>query len=321
MVMASAANKKQYILSLVLLLLAAVGMFGVLPQLSNFDSSLEALSHAKANLVILAIAAGLLSCGFSALLYMIVSFQRLTFTNTLLVQLSGLFINRILPGGVGGLGLNFLYLRHQKHSASQATTVVALNNTIGFIGHFLLAVACLIIYVITGNELRFNAPTVSPAIGLIIGCIAIGLVVLWKLQQVQLRKLRTVFGKQFRVLVTNYAEHPLRMVAAIALSCCLTLSNVACLWLSCQAVGVSISFIAVFVVFTFGIAVSTATPTPGGLGGAEAALAAGLMSQHISSPLALAAALLYRLVSFWFGLVIGLIAFTVVQSRHLLKTS
>jgi uncharacterized protein (TIRG00374 family) len=66
-------------------------------------------------------------------------------------------------------------------------------------------------------------------------------------------------------------------------------------------------------VLTAGVAGGTLTPTPGGLLGVEAGLIAGFAAFGISTADALAAALLYRLLTYWLALVGGFIAFVYAQ--------
>ncbi|MFI5271393.1 MAG: flippase-like domain-containing protein, partial [Candidatus Saccharimonadales bacterium] len=73
-------------------------------------------------------------------------------------------------------------------------------------------------------------------------------------------------------------------------------------------------------IFTLGISTGTITPTPGGLGGFEAGLFAGFVAFHVPVAPALAIALLYRLISYWLALGIGLLAFIEVQRNHLFES-
>ena len=57
-------------------------------------------------------------------------------------------------------------------------------------------------------------------------------------------------------------------------------------------------------------------PTPGGLGGFEAALVAGLTALHIAAGPAVAAVLTFRLLTFWLPIVPGFIAFRWLQRRQ-----
>jgi uncharacterized protein (TIRG00374 family) len=101
----------------------------------------------------------------------------------------------------------------------------------------------------------------------------------------------------------------------------LTLFNVLCLEYSAAAVGIHLSFITYFIIFTIGAGARNITPTPGGLGGFEAGLVGGFIAYGINSDDALAAALLFRLVSFWLPLVLGLISFVFVQKWGWFRTT
>jgi uncharacterized protein (TIRG00374 family) len=62
---------------------------------------------------------------------------------------------------------------------------------------------------------------------------------------------------------------------------------------------------------------STATPTPGGLVGAEAGLFAGFVAYGVSAPMAGAAVLLYRFVTYWLPLLPGVLALFLARRRRL----
>jgi len=317
--MTTTITRKRIIVSLVILLLAAVGLYGLLPQMGDFKSSLTALQDSSPALVLAAVGCSLLATVWAALIYMLLSLKRLAFGATLAVQLAGLFINRVLPAGIGGLGLNFLYLRAHRHTGMQATTIVALNNLLGAAGHAVLAVVIVVVSSLAFKDLHnvdVSSQAVAAGVALVVLAMLAGAMYLRR-HAARARKWKHQLG----VLVGYYGRHPVRLVVALCISMLLTLSNVMALWLCCQALGISLSMLQVFVVFTLGVAVGTATPTPGGIGGAEAALTAGLIAQGVDVPLALAAALLYRFASFWIGLLVGAGATAAVFSRRLLRAS
>src|SRR3546814_11816875 len=103
------------------ILLSAVGLYGLLPRFGDFADSWQILREANLWFVTFAACASLLSVVCSAVIYTILAPRRLHVGNTLLVQLPGLLVNRVLPAGIGGLGLNYLYLRARRHTIAQAT--------------------------------------------------------------------------------------------------------------------------------------------------------------------------------------------------------
>lgn len=304
------ACRKYYIIGGTLVVLSAVGLYGLLPRFGDFADSLQILREANIWFVVLAALASLFSVVCSAIIYTILAPRRLYLGNTLLVQLSGLFVNRVLPAGIGGLGLNYLYLRARRHTVAQATAVVTLNNTVGFTGHILLTVGLVALLPAAFKNTSLPAYWL-PVTVVVLLVLCLGVVALWHLRPSVFRSLKSV--------ARYYAQRPQRLLLAVGVSLLLTLSNVLSLWLSCQALDVSIGFLAIFVAFTFGVVIGTATPTPGGLGGVEAGLVGALAIQSVPTPTALAVALLYRLVSYWFGLVVGAIAGLAVARRGLLR--
>jgi uncharacterized protein (TIRG00374 family) len=72
----------------------------------------------------------------------------------------------------------------------------------------------------------------------------------------------------------------------------------------------------IFLVFTIGMIVGTATPTPGGLVGAEAGLTGGLITYGVQADTALAAALLYRFLTYWLPLLPGFIIFVRIRKLY-----
>jgi uncharacterized protein (TIRG00374 family) len=114
----------------------------------------------------------------------------------------------------------------------------------------------------------------------------------------------------------SYKEKFWHLPAALLSSMALTLGNVLCLSACAMALGIHLPFAVIVLIFSFGIGAGTATPTPGGLGGFEAGLAAAFITYHVSSPAALAAALLYRLISYWLPLAFGAAAFVICQRRN-----
>lgn len=293
-----------------MVVLAAVGLYGILPRFGDFSDSVTTLKSANLTLVCVAALVALLAAACSAAVYKIISLRLLSYGNTLLVQLSGLLINRIIPAGIGGLSLNYLYLRAHKHTVAEAGTVIALNNSIGFMGHALLAVVLFALNPASFSSVHWSA---SWAVGiglatvLVIGALAI----LMRSRKPQLRS--------WRLVARFYARHPGKLGAGILVSALLTLAHVTSLWLCSQALDVHVGIFVLFVIFTFGVAAGTATPTPGGLGGIEAALVAGLITQHVPADTALAVVLLFRLVTYWFGLIVGGFATLAVSRRHLLR--
>jgi undecaprenyl-diphosphatase len=250
--------------------------------------------------------------------YCILAFRPLAYGRTLLIQLAGMFVNRLLPAGIGSISVNYLNLRQSRHNGAQAASVVAANNGLGIIGNSLLLVLLLI-------PLHDRLPPMQLGhigdLKLIVPVIIVVAAILWAVFYTRYRKqlLRNLesFGHQ----LLAYRHRRRRLFFGLLCSIGLTMSNVLSLWFCILAMHISLPFIAVLIVFSFGMVLGAATPTPGGLGGVEAGLVAGLVAYHVDSAPALAAVLVYRLISYWLPLIAGAIALFISQRHGYLSLS
>jgi len=64
--------------------------------------------------------------------------------------------------------------------------------------------------------------------------------------------------------------------------------------------------------------VGSAAPTPGGIGGVEAVLAAGLTAIGIPAHEAIPAVLLFRVATFWLPIPAGWVAYMLLRRRDIL---
>lgn len=87
------------------------------------------------------------------------------------------------------------------------------------------------------------------------------------------------------------------------------LADVGVLAASIASVGAHVPWRGLLLAYGIGIAAATFEATPGGLGVVEAALALALMSAGVPHPSALAAVLVYRLISFWMVTSVGWVVY------------
>ncbi|MGZ6004538.1 MAG: lysylphosphatidylglycerol synthase transmembrane domain-containing protein [Candidatus Saccharimonadales bacterium] len=295
---------------LFIVLILVLGVYVLVPQFGNFNQSWQKLSHPNSGWVISGIVFTALTYLAAAATYSFLAFKKLNYWRTVIFQYAAMFINRLLPGGIGALGANYVYLKKSGHSSTQAGTLVGVNNFLGFLGHFVLSIIVLLIYSgrtgMTHKHINWSAPLKYLAVFLVLAAI-----------------LAVIFGRKrfyetiadVRNQLLSYRHRPGNLLAALLSSMTLTVCNVLCLYACMMALGVHLSLFSVFLIFSFGVGAGTATPTPGGIGGYEAALAAGFVAYRIDSSTALAIAFLYRLISYWGALVVGAMAFGISQKR------
>lgn len=297
-----------------LLLLAAlvIAIYVLVPQLGDFRSSWRLLMHPKTGYTFAAVALTFLTFAAGSGTYHFLSFGRLKYFRTVAVQLAATFVNRLLPAGIGALGANYLYLRHERFSAGRAGSIVAANNLLGMIGHTLLVALILGTSNQTLTPKGWHGPKPELLVRLAILVIIVALTAAF-LGRRRLSRISADLRKQ----LYDYARQPWVLLLALITSLTLTLCNVLCLYCCTAALGLSLPFASILLVFTFGLGTGSVVPTPGGLGGFEAGLTAGLVAYGIDPAQALAAALFYRLVSYWLPLIAGAGAFVICQRRGL----
>lgn len=277
-----------------LLATLVVGTYVLVPQLGQFHASFTAIKHANTALLGLAFCSILTAALAAALSYDQLSFKRIPFHRIALIQYAGMFVNRLLPAGVGGLSLFIDFLYRQGHSLAKASTIAAINNGLGFAGHLtLLAIA--------GLATGFTAiPDITlKNIEWYILASGLTIVLLWLI--IRYAKQTGRIAAFIQSVVKTLKQFRTRKLALFrAYICCLlnTSLHIVALTLVIRAFGVELPLVASLVILTGGVAAATVTPTPGGVIGAEAALTAVLITYGVNSSTALAIALSYRFVSY-----------------------
>lgn len=90
-----------------------------------------------------------------------------------------------------------------------------------------------------------------------------------------------------------------------------------CLWMCLRAVtDEPVNGIQVLLAFCAGMAAGTVTIVPGGLGIIDSALILGLVAGGVDTPTAIAAVVLYRIISFGFIIGAGWITWFIMRHRH-----
>lgn len=296
-----------------LIMLIVLSAYIVLPQLSVFKHSLDVLAGANGWMVGLATAVFAFTFLWAALTYYFLALKPIKYHRTALVALANMFTSRLLPAGSGGIATFYLYFRHNRYSLSEAGVIVGVNNFIGMVAHVSLLVA---LYTFNPNSFsRLFAAPINNSI--IIGvCIALALAALTIYFIESWRRWINKFLQSLAHDLKFYKHHPLRLLGAYGSSLLLTITYVFTLWLCLASVGVTLNPLAILMIFTIGVLVGALTPTPGGLGGTEAGLLAGLVGYHVSPNSALAAVLIFRLITYWLSFAVGALTFVFLQRRQ-----
>ena len=109
------AELKQLLVIGVVVLLVYV----IAPQLGAFGQSLTVLGHMQPAWAAAAALLYLLTAPASGLLYKCLALRQLPYFRTVAVQYGSSFANRLLPAGLGALGVGYFYLRKQQFTEAR----------------------------------------------------------------------------------------------------------------------------------------------------------------------------------------------------------
>lgn len=288
----------------------------LVPPVTTLLSNTATLRQLHPNWLAAAFASAIAACFFAALVYMALCPKPLRLWPTVTAQLATGFTNRLLPGGLGGLGLNTFYLaKAARISKTEAATIAAANNFVGFIG-FSLSLAVLGI----GSSANFSHKT-SPAFywlaAAAIMVIILGVILLSNYSLGFKKKLRH-FTAEIKKTLRQLLKRPKRLLLALLASLMITACYVGAFWLAVNSAGGYITPLGAILVFAVGNAALAISPTPGGIGTTELAMTAALRANSVESSLALAIVLSFRLVAYWLPIIPGYLAFRYLAAKKLI---
>jgi uncharacterized membrane protein YbhN (UPF0104 family) len=250
--------------------------------------------------------------------------ERIGLVRAALAQVAGSFVKLVAPGGFGSVALNTRLLLRAGIAPGPAASSVGASQVIGFSLH--LAQLTYFLW-ITGFQ---PAPDDSGqhGSGLVtvittVGAVAAGLLLLTVLLVPRLRcwalaKLRPLTAGSLGRL-RELLRHPRRLAVGVLGQILISMTLVTVLYCCVRATGEKPPFADVAVALLLGNTIGNAIPTPGGIGGIEAATAALLASTaHLPPGPALAAVVLYRLITLVLPVLPGWACFTVLQRQKAL---
>jgi uncharacterized membrane protein YbhN (UPF0104 family) len=277
-------------------------MYLLVSQISSLRGSFSELKTSVRSYDLLVFLAVIVTFAFAALTYYFIAFKPLKYFRTIAVEAGINTLNRLLPAGLGGIGANYIYLTRCKHTKSQAGAVVAANTLIGIIANLLL-LAVLLFYFPARN---FKYSSFSPRL-VVIGCAVIAVVTLALFFVPVLRK---KIGHRLRLILKNighYKSLKLKLTYGLLCQIGLTLAFVLAFSFSLRAVHGYLPIGSMMLAYSFGIWLGAVIPAPGGVGSVEAGLVTGLLAFKVDLTQAVAAVIIFRLISFWLALILGVI--------------
>lgn len=236
---------------------------------------------------------------------------RLSFVRTYLTQLAVAFSGLVAPSAIGNIALNLRYLQRAGVNPAVAGGSVGLAQLAQFSSYFVLLLLSSVLAG-TGQRASFTPPSAA-----VIGMIVVVALLLAGLAVPAGRRL--IIGRFLPVVrrvvprVVAIFQDPRKVVTLFSGALLLDMSFVAALTCATRAFGATPSIPAVAVVYFAGAIIGSAVPTPGGLGGVEATLSAGLVAVGLDVSVAVSSVLLFRLCTYWLPIPFGWASLSYLQ--------
>jgi len=230
------------------------------------------------------------------------------------VQVAGSFVTLVTPAAVGGAALNVRYLQRKKVPAPVAAASVGVAQVVAFVLH----ISMLVVFAaIAGTTSKTSIQPPRWAYFVLAGLVVVALAVLALPAGRRLLRARVspTLGQVLPRLL-EVAQQPRKLAEGIGGTLLLSASYILCLAACVAAFGRSVPFASIAVVYLTGSAIGSVLPTPGGLGGVEAALTAGLTAAGLPGAVAVSSVLLFRLLTFWFPVPVGWVALSYLERKH-----
>ncbi len=297
-------------------LIVGAVLYIVLPRLDELDQSVAAIRNADPLWVCVALVVFFWGMPLMAMQLNAIALKPLRFWITYKVQMAALFVNKLVPSGLGLVLLNSYYLKKSKHNNTQVASVIGVSAATSATA-FMALVACALI-ASDKTSLRTIGSSSHPFIILGMAALFLGIVatVLWF--HAPWRKKLQNGWRQMRSQLYTYRHRKIDMMVAILGNGAATLTSVVALFACAAALDIHISLAQALVVYTLGNVIGNFIPTPGGIGGVDAGLYGGLVVVGLSQGQALSVVMLYRFITYWLAMIPGL-AFFVSLKNDVLK--
>lgn len=291
-------------------------MIAVVPRIGELKNGISALADANMRWILVAATGAILTYFAASFTYTVLARVPLSYFKTLAVQIAASFANRLIPSGVGGLSLNVDYLFKNGHKAAEAASVTAANSVAAFVSYVLLLVCALTVSKTSPTQLFAGKSVPVWIIIIVISLVVAVAAILWNRKKLRSKIKKLLLDAWVNIL--EYRHEPFRIILAVVGAALVTIFYVTALFASAHAIGLDVTPLQAFVAYTIGMLIGAAVPTPGGLGGVDAGLYAGLIAFNFDPGLAFTAVLIYRMMTFWLPILPGYISFWALQRKKII---
>jgi uncharacterized membrane protein YbhN (UPF0104 family) len=296
---APAARKRWYRAGAITVLAAAAAAFGVELSQANLAGVLARVQPWQA-----AAAAGWILLSLVAAAYNLTGFSavRVPLWRSLQAQLAISGLRVFTPSAVSTPVVATRFLIRSGSSASDALATAGAAQVVQFVATFAVVGGLAAVSGASGPGLPSPATVGAIALGLAV-TLAAALLAARHSERVR-RVLLETRGSAAR-LGRHARLHPAQALGGLLASAALTLTHVLAFAACVAAAGGHLPVLTLAAVYLGAATAGSLLPTPGGIGGVEAALIAGLTAAGIPMPVATAATVLSRLIAVWLPAIPG----------------
>lgn len=287
-------------------------------QRNILPEAFDLIKSAPPELVLIGLGLWWLTIPLSALNYLVLALpKKLKFWRTSAVHLSGAGPGKLVPGGVGGMGIGTLYLKKAGYKLDIAAAIATSNNFTGFLANTLLL--AILIPLNSDNATRVKDSVSYQKLGLVFIFIAFCITVFWGLLRVEgINKLFNLIKLQLLSFWKKLLKQPRRIATVLLSATIITIIHATILFVSAKAVGLDLGWVDAVFALSIGVVVGAILPTPGGIGAVEAGITSTLIVLGFPPAEAAGAGILYRISTFWQPLIPGIFAYFILRRKHVL---
>lgn len=296
----------------VILVAALVAVLGSL----NFEAVAEAIRNANLWWMLAAFLIGCVTWVGAAIPLVAFAPKKIRLWNATLAQMAASIVTLVAPAGIGPAALNLRFLNREKLTTPVAVATVTLVQ----ISQFLTSVVLLLLVVVgTGSSLgSFNFPTMTVvSIAATVAMLLAATLAVPRVRKWLWKQLRPFWDQVYPQLLW-ITGHPRQLLIAIGGNLLMNVGYIGAFGAALLAFGYSLDPITLALTYLVSSTLGSVIPTPGGIGPVEMALTAGLQVAGVPAAVALSAAVLFRLVTFYGRIPFGWVALKRMEKKGLL---
>ena len=304
-----------------LLLMVVIATSALISSIADIglDTIIDAMREASGPLLLLAFVIGLTPRVANAVGLSAVAPSKIPLGRLSALQFAITFVNLAMPSTAARAAVNIRFFQRSGVPADSAVSLGVLDSVMGFVGQITLIVTILAFGLgsldldIAGN---LSDDTLIRLLVLVAVALVAGVSVV-----LAVPKFRAAVGAALRkvwALVGPVLSSPARLVQSLGANMAAELLFSWCMYTVLRAFGQDVSYMDVVLVNEFVALFAGLMPVPGGVGVTEAALTAGFVAIGVDESTALAAAITYRVLTYYTPPIIGFGAFRWLQRQQFL---